>query len=96
MIHNNPLKRIIISNRLNREEKTGIPTELGAWPVEETSWYLPGIIGIIISIITIITIIAIIITITIFTIKPSGTLAANPREGRPITSTSPSSQRMRR
>jgi len=23
-----------------REEKTGIPTELGAWPVEETSWYL--------------------------------------------------------
>jgi len=23
-----------------REEKTGIPTELGAWPVEEMSWYL--------------------------------------------------------
>ena len=50
MTHNNPLKIIIISNRLYREEKTGIPTELGAWPVEETSWYLPGIIGIIIII----------------------------------------------
>ena len=25
---------------IQREEKTGIPTELGAWPVEETSWYL--------------------------------------------------------
>ena len=57
MTHNNTLKIIIISNRLYREEKTGIPTELGAWPVEETSWYLPGIIGIIITIITIIIII---------------------------------------